>query len=114
MRTAKEEPEIREFFRGSGLEDLTDYIIVADARHVATGGYADVFETGFLRPHSEQPKKVEFQFRSIKGKNKEIPFKVAVKVLRINQGHLDAEDGKKLFRIRRVKFFLISSLEIMS
>ncbi|KIM37381.1 hypothetical protein M413DRAFT_273643 [Hebeloma cylindrosporum] len=83
MRTAKEEPEIREFFQGSGLEDLTDYIILGDARHVATGGYADVFETGLLRPQSEQPRKV------------------AVKVLRINQGHLDAEDGKKLSLIRR-------------
>ena len=101
-------------FQGSGLEDLTDAIIVTDARHVATGGYADVFETGLLRPHSE-PKKVEFQFLGINGKNESTPSKVAVKVLRINQGHLDAEDGKKLSQIRRVnQFFSISFIEIMS
>ena len=114
-RTAKEEPKIRELFQDSGLEDLTDIIIVTDARHVATGGYSDVFETGLLRSHSEEPKKVEFLFLSIEGRNEVIPSKVAVKVLRINQGVLDAEDGKKLSQIRTVtQFFSISSIEIIS
>jgi hypothetical protein len=57
-QTAKEEPKIREFFQNSGAQDLTDHIIVTNALHVGSGGYADVFETDLLRPPSQQPKKV--------------------------------------------------------
>ena len=99
-RTAREEPVIREFFQRSGLEDLTERILINDVHHVGTGGYADVFEAGLLGPPSHrEPKKVEFQFHSMKGKNEAIPSKVAVKVLRINKEQLDAEDRGKLSRI---------------
>ena len=61
VRTAREEPEIREFFQRSGLEDLTERILINDARYVGTGGYADVFEAGLLGPPShKEPKKVGF------------------------------------------------------
>jgi len=102
MQTAKEEPEIRELFQDSGLQDLTKCIIVTNPRHVGAGAYADVFETELLQLPSQQPKKVPSPSHGIKGKIEVICLQVAVKVLKIYQEHVDAKDGMKLAQIRRV------------
>ncbi|KDR71882.1 hypothetical protein GALMADRAFT_783839 [Galerina marginata CBS 339.88] len=80
VRTAEEAPEIKEFYNQTSLEDLTDCIMVSDARYVDFGGYATVYETNLVRPHLA-------------------PRKVAVKVLRIYQNQVD--DNVKLSTIRR-------------
>ncbi|PPQ94916.1 hypothetical protein CVT25_004402, partial [Psilocybe cyanescens] len=77
-RTAEETPEIKQFFDEAGLADFTDKIVPADARFMASGGYADVYRLTL----SEESRR-----------------EVAVKVLKVSQD--DIKTDLKINTLRR-------------
>ncbi|KAF4622286.1 hypothetical protein D9613_009038 [Agrocybe pediades] len=53
VKTAEEDPEVRQFYDDAALEDLTDYIVIPANDILGTGAFAVVCTTILARPQSE-------------------------------------------------------------